>query len=241
MALRNYPRYFMLPPLFANAGNEGVRVVDLSLRGARLEMGVALTVGSSVRLKILTTEGVVDEAVTVLWSQIDDLGFDSGEDRYMAGVEFDRQPEAVGHLLERLLATHNAIPVEDSRSADRYRVSVPLTGVFGILQINVLDLSIRGARISLPYFIRVGTVTPFAFQVDAESGPIEVLGTVAWCIGTPATGFEAGIRIINEEERLRGAIHRLCMRDEARIDLHSLRRKFQSLRQSAREVAAIAS
>jgi len=241
MALRNYPRYFMLPPLYASAGNEGVRVVDLSLMGARLEMGAAMAVGSRVRLKITTTEGVVDETVTVLWSQIDDLGFDSGEDRYMAGVEFDEQPESVGQMIERLLASHNAIPVEDSRSADRYRVSVPMTGILGILQINVLDLSIRGARISLPYFIRVGTITPFAFQVDSESGPIEVLGTVAWCIGTPATGFEAGIRISNEEERLRGAIHRLCMRDEARIDLHSLRRKFQALRQSAREVAAIAS
>src|SRR5881394_1010270 len=133
----------------------------------------------------------------------------------MAGIEFDGQSESVGQLIERLLETHNAIPVEDARSADRYRISVPLTGVFGILQINVLDLSIRGARISLPYFIRVGTVTPFAFQIDAEAGPIEVLGTVAWCIGTASTGFEAGVRIINEEERLRGAIHRLCMRDEA--------------------------
>jgi PilZ domain-containing protein len=240
MALRNYPRYFMLPPLYASAGNEGVRVVDLSLRGARLEMGGPLAVGSRVRLNITTTEGVVDETVTVLWSQCDDLGFDSGEDRYMAGVEFNGQPESVGQLIERLLATHNAVPVEDARGADRYRISVPLTGVFGILQIGVLDLSIRGARISLPYFIRVGTVTPFAFQVDSETGPIEVLGTVVWCIGTPSTGFEAGIRIVKEEERMRGAIHRLCMRDEARIDLHSLRRKFQTLRQSARDFAAVA-
>lgn len=242
MALRKCPRYFMLPPLFASAGEEGVRVIDLSLRGARLEMNGRLEVGSRLRLRIVTTEGIVDETATVLWSQIDEFGFDSGEDRYMAGVEFDGQPDSAGHLIERLLATHNAIPVEDARGTDRYRISVPMTGVFGILQIGVLDLSNRGARISLPYFIRVGTVSPFAFQIDAESGPIEVLGTVAWCIGTPSTGFEAGIRITNEEERLRGAIHRLCMRDEARIDLHSLRRKFEALRQSAREFgAAVAS
>jgi len=201
-------------------------------------MGGPLVVGSRLRLKILTIEGIVDEMVTVLWSQIDDLGFESGEDRYMAGVEFDGTPDSVGKLIERLLATHNAIPVEDARGSDRYRISVPMTGIFGILQIGVLDLSIRGARISLPYFIRVGTVSPFAFQVDSEGGPIEVLGTVAWCIGTPSSGFEAGIKIINEEERLRSAIHRLCMRDEARIDLHSLRRKFHALRQSAREFAA---
>jgi len=36
------------------------------------------------------------------------------------------------------------------------------------------------------------------------------------------------------------AIHQLCMRDEARIDLHSLRRKFEALRQSAHEFAALA-
>jgi hypothetical protein len=235
MALRSYPRYFLIPPLFATAGAESVRIIDLSLKGARLELNAPLRVGSRHRMVIMTTEGVIDEQVTVLWSQVDDLPVGSGPDRYMAGIEFDTQSEPVGQLIERLLASHNALPIEDSRSTDRYRVCVPMTGIFGILQIGVLDLSTRGARISLPYFIRVGTVSPFAFQVDAESGPIEVLGTVAWCIGTAATGFEAGLRIDNEEDRLRTAIHRLCMRDEVRIDLHSLRRKFDALRQTSRE------
>jgi len=31
---------------------------------------------------------------------------------------------------------------------------------------------------------------------------------------------------------MRAAIHRLCMRDEAQIDLHSLRRKFDALREA---------
>src|SRR5439155_4978494 len=130
--------------------------------------------------------------------------------------------------------------IEDLRSADRYRICTPMTGVFGILQIGVQDLSIRGGRISLPYFIRVGTVSPLAFQVDAAGGPVEVLATVVWCLGSSASGFEAGLKIDGEEERLRGAIHRLCMRDEARIDLHSLRRKFDALRQSVHEVSALA-
>src|SRR5262249_49189747 len=154
-----FPRYFLLPPLFASAGTQGVRVVDISLRGARLELNSPLRIGSRLRLHIVTTDSTVEETVTVLWSQVDDLRLDSGEDRYMAGVEFDGNPSSVGRLIDRLLATHNAIPVEDARSADRYRISVPMTGVFGILQINILDLSIRGARISLPYFIRVGTVS----------------------------------------------------------------------------------
>ena len=141
--------------------------------------------------------------------------------------------------VDRLLACHNALPIEENRTADRYRISVAMTAVFGILQIGVQDLSIRGARITLPYFIRVGTVSPFAFQVDEAGGPVEILATVAWCLGSATSGFEAGLRIEGEEERLRAAIHRLCMRDEARIDLHSLRRKFDALRQSAREFAAL--
>ncbi|HMC21874.1 MAG TPA: PilZ domain-containing protein [Thermoanaerobaculia bacterium] len=239
MALRSFPRYFLLPPLAALAGRETVQVIDISLKGARLELHAPLRVGSRIRLLIHTTDGTVDEQVTVLWSQIDDLSVEHGIDRYMAGIEFDTQSEAVGNLIDRLLLCHNAVAIEDVRTSDRYRISVPMTGIFGILQIGVQDLSIRGARISLPYFIRVGTVSPFAFQVDAVGGPVEVLGTVAWCLGTATSGFEAGLRIDGEDERLRSAIHRLCMRDEARIDLHSLRRKFDALRQSAHEFAAL--
>ncbi len=239
MPLRSYPRYFLLPPLAATAGRESAQVLDLSLKGARLELSAPLRVGSRQRLLIETSDGIVDEQTTVLWSQIDDLRI-GGIDRYIAGLEFDNQPTSVGELIERLLACHGAVAIEDARSADRYRINAPMTGIFGILQIGIQDLSIRGARISLPYFIRVGTVSPFAFQVDEGSGPVEVLATVAWCLGTSQDGFEAGLKIDGEEERLRAAIHRLCMRDEARIDLHSLRRKFDALRQSAHEFAALA-
>lgn len=240
MALRTLPRYFLLPPLAASAGREFAQIIDISLKGVRLAVNSPLKVGSHIRLVVETREVVVDEQATVLWSQIDDLSIEHGSDHYLAGLEFDHQPPSVGHLIERLLASHAAIPIEDVRSSDRYRMTVPMTGVFGILQIGIADLSIRGARISSPYFIRVGTVSPFAFQVDSTTGPIEVLARVAWCLGTASAGYEAGLRIDEEEERLRAAIHRLCMRDEARIDLHSLRRKFETLRQSAREYTTLA-
>jgi hypothetical protein len=240
MPLRSIPRYFLIPSLFATAGRESVRVIDLSLRGARLELNEPLPVGSRQRLVIATTGGIVDEQVTVLWSQIDDLSVEHGVDRYVAGLEFEGPAKAVGELIERLLVSHAAVPIEDSRTADRFRISAPLTGVFGMLQAAVVDLSIRGARISLRQFIRVGTVSPFAFQVDTAGGPVEVLATVAWCIGSGKTGFDAGLKIEGEEERMRAAIHRLCMRDEARIDLHSLRRKFEALRESIRDDDAAA-
>jgi hypothetical protein len=46
--------------------------------------------------------------------------------------------------------------------------------------------------------------------------------------------FYAGLDIDGAEEKLRRAIHRLCMRDEARIDIDSLKRKFDSLRLASR-------
>ena len=230
MPLRSVPRYFLIPPLFGSAGRESVRIIDLSLRGARLELNAPLPVGTRQRLVITTAHGVVDEPVTVLWSQIDDLSVDEDADRYVAGVELENPSDAVGELIERLLLSHSAVPIEDARGADRFRLSVPMTGVFSTMQAEVADLSIRGARIILREFVRVGMVSPFAFQVDAATGPVEVMATVVWCLGSLKDGFETGLKIDGEEERMRPAIHRLCMRDEARIDLHSLRRKFEALR-----------
>jgi hypothetical protein len=50
-----------------------------------------------------------------------------------------------------------------------------------------------------------------------------------------------GLQIAGHEDALRLAIHRLCMRNEARIDLHSLRRKFDSMRTAARTIDTLAS
>jgi len=237
MPLRSIPRYFLIPPLFATAGRESVRVIDLSLRGLRVELNSPLPVGSRQRVVIATSDGVVDEEATVLWSQIDDLSLEIGIDRYVAGLEFESNAQSVGELIERLLVSHAAVPIEDARTADRFRLTVPMTGVFGTMQAAVVDLSIRGARVALRHFVKVGTLSPFAFQIDAANGPVEVMASVAWCIGSAKEGYEAGLKIEGEEERMRTAIHRLCMRDEARIDLHSLRRKFEALRAAALELS----
>lgn len=230
MPLRSVPRYFLIPSLEGAIGEKHVHIIDVSLRGARLELNAPLPLGTRQRLLIETPDGRIEVEVTILWSQIDDLALGDGADRYLAGVEFENPDKPVGELIEKLMLTNNAVPIEDSRTADRFRLSVPMTGVFGTLQAEVLDLSIRGARVGIREFVRVGTESPFAFQVDSVGGPVEVMATVAWCLGSLKSGFEAGLKIDLEEERMRPAIHRLCMRDEARIDLHSLRRKFESLR-----------
>jgi len=150
-------------------------------------------------------------------------------------------PREIGELIQNLLEAKVAVPIQDCRNADRYRIAFPLTGSFGSRHASLIDLSINGARLAVRQFLQPGTVDTVAFQVDSETGPIVTDATVAWCIGGPREGFEAGLKIAGQEDVLRLAIHRLCMRNEARIDLHSLRRKFDSLRTAARTVETLAS
>ena len=63
---------------------------------------------------------------------------------------FDEAPASVGALIERLLKAGLAIPIEDARNAERYRITAHLTGSLGsVAPVGIIDLSIRGARIAL--------------------------------------------------------------------------------------------
>jgi PilZ domain-containing protein len=239
-SFRTVPRYFLLPPLHARFGDHTVSVVDLSLKGARIEVPQPLPLGARFQLSIETHRGAIELAATVLWSEIDELSLTEGPDRYLAGMVFDDSSAVIGELIERLLKSNLAIPIEDARSSDRFRITAQLTGTFGeVAPVGVIDLSVRGARIALPQFIRFGTNSPLRFQVDGETGLVDVDATVMWCLGASHEGFEAGLKIDGHEERLRIAIHRLCMRDEARIDLHSLRRRFDAMRALSHQYQAL--
>jgi hypothetical protein len=240
-SFRTVPRYFLLPPLHADFGIHSVSVVDLSLKGARVEIAKPLAHGARFPLIIETKHGAIQLPATVLWCEIDELSLSNGgADRYLSGVVFDESSKEIGELIETLLKVNLALPIEDARSADRYSISSRLTGAFdSFAPVSVLDLSIRGARIALPHFTRVGATGALRFQVDGETGPVEVQGTVMWCIGADKDGFEAGIKIDGCEEQLRIAIHRLCMRDEARIDLHSLRRRFDAMRSLSHQYSSL--
>ena len=223
--LRTVPRYFLLEPLVGEAGGQRARYVDISVKGARIEVERPLIAGSLVNLSVAD----VHVHGTVLWCQIDNLS--AHGDRYLAGLCFEQNP-GVEALLDDLCGREAAMRIVDTRNADRYILSAPITGSFGeVGPISIVDLSIRGARISTSDPLDVGQVGMLRFQVDAETGPIAVDGKVAWSrriAGLP--GHHAGLAIENEEEQLRAAIHVLCVRDEARIDLFTLRRKFESLR-----------
>ncbi len=243
-SFRTVPRYFLLPPLHARYSDQPASIVDLSLKGARIEIANPLPLGARFQMVIETHRGSINIAASVLWCEIDDLSISESPDRYLAGLVFDGVDDAsleIGDLLERLLKSNLAIPIEDARSADRFRISARLTGSFGaVAPVGIIDLSIRGARIALPQFVPFGSTAPLRFQVDGETGPVDIDATVMWCLGAEKEGFEAGLKIDAQEERMRIAIHRLCMRDEARIDLNSLRRRFDSMRSLSHQYTALA-
>jgi hypothetical protein len=210
-------------------------IVDLSTKGARVQMVHPLEPGKSYYL-IVSSDITVE--VTALWSELDSLRMDMVHDTYLSGLAFSRPSRVVGELLDELVGRGTAIRIEDYRSYDRYRLTAPITGSFGATApVSLLDVSLRGARIAAPKSIGVGSGDTLRFQVDGENGPIDVHARVAWAKPGQNGEYEAGLSIIGQDERMRAAIQSLCIRGEARIDLDSLRRKFDGLRAVASQRA----
>jgi hypothetical protein len=231
---RSVVRYFLTQPVGGTADGKPVMLVDLSLKGARLEASQPIAPGSGIRLCIKSPYGAIDTDATILWSSIDQLHFDGRDDRYLAGVLFTQREPAAESMIASLLAAEAAVVIEDFRSEDRYTITAPLTGTFADLApVSIVDLSMHGARIQVRTRVAAGTGGSLRFQVDEETGPIDVFASSAWCApGDNGNGFVVGLRVEGSEDALRRGIHRLCTRSEARIDTLSLRRKFDAMRKS---------
>lgn len=227
-------RYFLIQPLAATADGKPVSIVDVSVKGARLELAGAVHQGGMIHLTFSTSFGSIDADATVLWCQIDELRLDGSDDRYLAGVVFTEQHPAMESIIEQLMASDLAVLIEDFRSEDRYTITAPLTGSFGeAAPVSIIDLSMHGARIRVRSKLQTGAGAALRFQVDEPTGPIDVFARTMWCGPAPdGIGFTAGLRIESNDGQLRPAIHRLCMRGEARIDTLSLRRKFDAMRRT---------
>jgi hypothetical protein len=210
-----------------------VSIVDLSEKGARLELSGAINPGAAIDVQIDTAYGTIDIEATLLWCQIDDLRLDGGQDRYLAGLVFRESQPAIEWLIADLVSMGAAVPIEDLRSEDRYAILAPLTGGFGDLApVSIVELSLHGARVHLRSKLVTGAGGPLHFQVDEQNGPTDAFARVTWCAPSrDQGGFVAGLKIEGAESHLRSAIHRLCLRGEARIDALSLRRKFDAMRQ----------
>jgi len=227
---RTTPRYFIMSALPATLGDVEVNVVDLSVRGARLQLTQPFAIGATLLFVLRTESATVSSRVTVSWCRMAALALDEAEcDRYLCGIMFDEEQSAVMKIVEGLLAREMAMRIEDARATERYEITTPLTGSFGMQSpVRILDLSIRGARIASDRPVPVGTAAALRFRVERKH--IDVHAEMVWC--KPAerrNGFECGLRVQGEEALLRQVIAQLCTHNQARIDLHSLRRKFDPL------------
>jgi len=227
---RTAPRYFIMSALPSTLGEAEANVVDLSIRGARLQVMQPFAIGAVLQFTLRTDSATVSTRATVSWCRMAALALDDVEcDRYLCGVMFDEEQPAVMKIVEELLSREQAMRIEDARATERYEITMQLTGSFGMQSpIRILDLSIRGARIISDRPVPVGTAAALRFRVDRKH--IDVHAEMVWC--KPAerrSGFECGLRIQGEEALLRQVIAQLCTHNQARIDLHSLRRKFDPM------------
>ena len=243
--LRTIPRYFLPNGVAAMLADSSASVVDLSLKGARLQVNRQLPLGERLGFVLSSGGSTIRTNVTVLWCQMAALALDQNEsDVYLAGVVFDHALTEVGSILDRLIATDAAMLIQDARTTERYNVMSPLNASFGDRDFDaqVLDLSTRGARVSMQHSVRVGAHGSLRFSF--EEGPvIDLASTVIWCRKSERNDcYEIGLTIPGEEARLGAVIAKLCMNKNAKVDLNSLRRKFDPLRSMPRSgLVALAS
>lgn len=227
--LRRHPRYFLPSGIPAIVHEARANIVDLSMKGARVQVTQPLALGAKVPFALMANGSTIRTEATVLWCQMVALALDEDEsDVYLAGVVFPDELATVGAVLDKMIAADEAIAIQDSRSTERYAITIPLYASFGdrLTEVRLLDLSIRGARVGAKAALRVGTETSLRFRLDP--GPsVDVVAKVVWCRPSDRKlGFEVGLSINGEEALLRAVIAQMCMRKQARVDMHSLRRKF---------------
>jgi hypothetical protein len=237
---RTVPRYFLKSALPASLGEAAANIVDLSVRGVRLQVTQPFPIGSTVLFALHTSSGTVSAQATVSWCRMAALSLNDEEsDRYLCGLQFKEELPAVNHFIDELMAEKMAVRIEDARSTERYSITAQITGSFGVHSpVRILDLSIRGARIASDRLVPPGTSGTLRFRLDRKN--IDFPAEMVWCRPSDRRGgFEAGLKIEGEETLLRQLIAQLCTRNQARVDLHSLRRKFDPMRETPAGLLAL--
>lgn len=226
---RTERRYFVITPLAAQIGGVNADVVDISTRGARLQVTQKVEVGKPLTFSLRTGEGAVETSAAAVWCQVAALALHDEElDRYFCGITFDRSVGLIRHVIDDLVATKTAIPIEESRTDERYRVIAPLTASFAEHgDLRVLDLSIRGARLSTPTLLAPGSSGRLRFSINGNDTHVWLPATIMWARAAQRKGrFEAGLRIADAEDWLKTVIDELALRDGVTIETDSLQRKF---------------
>lgn len=227
--LRSERRYFVITPLPAEIGGVNADVVDLSAKGARLQVTQRIDLGQPMSFMLKTKDAAVETSASAIWCEVAAFALHDEElDRYLCGITFDHSVSLIRHIITDLIESHSAIPIEENRVSDRYRVIAPLTASFDENSgIRVLDLSIRGARLSTPTLLRPGTEGKLRFAINGNDTHVWLPATVMWSRSAQRKGrFEAGLRIADAEDWLKTVIDELALRDGVAIETDSLQRKF---------------
>lgn len=228
---RTVPRFFIMTALPATFGGAEVNVVDLSVRGARVQATQPFAIGAVLPFLLQSGRSVLTANASVSWCRMAALSLDDLEaDRYLLGLNFDAEVSEAKEIIDDLLARELVMRIEDARASERYMITSLLTGSFGIYSpARLLDLSIHGARIGTDRQVMPETTAPLRFRIEKKN--LDLNAAMVWC--RPAErrgGFETGLRIDGEEPLLRQVIAHLCTNNQARIDLNSLRRKFDPMK-----------
>ena len=237
--LRKYPRYFLPSGLSASFGGDDAHVVDLSVTGARLQVRKPLAVGATVAFAVKASGGMICVTSSVRWCQIAALSLDeNSSDVFLAGIAFDGVVAPIGGLLSQLIARGDAIAMIEGRKTDRYYITTPLHGTYGTSPaVRIIDLSVRGARISSAGPIEAGTRSSLRFQLSTGT-TVSVRATVVWCsLSEFNDGYDIGLSIEGEEALMRAVIAQLSMQKAARVASSSLQRKFDPLQSRQRQGA----
>ena len=227
--VRTEPRYFVVTPLAAEINGVNADVVDLSTRGARLQVTHRLAIGNIVPFTLRSGAVTITTSASVVWCDVAAFALDDEEsDRYFCGVAFVEAISMIAYLIGDLVRTGAIVPIEDSRMTDRYRVIAPLTASFADMPaLRVLDLSIRGARVLTPSVLQPGSSGRLRFAISGRDTQVWLPAAVMWSRQAQRKGrWEAGLRISDAEEWLRIVIDELVLRDGVVKETDSLRRKF---------------
>ncbi|HEX9161576.1 MAG TPA: PilZ domain-containing protein, partial [Thermoanaerobaculia bacterium] len=98
--LRSEARYFVVTPLAAEIDGVNADVVDISTRGARLQVTQPVGIGRLVPFTLRAENSGVVTTASVIWCEMAALSLHDDElDRYFCGVTFEQSLAAIRELI----------------------------------------------------------------------------------------------------------------------------------------------
>lgn len=236
--LRTAERFLLAPPLAATFDSAPVALCDISAKGARFRHGTPIDTGTKSVLRLAVDESLPPQSLeaVIVWSHRQDNG------EYVSGVSTYASPELMQSLLAQLRISNRTHRIEELRSTDRFYLTPSLTGRYNGRDVQIEDISARGARIVSPVEPLRGMSAVLHFTVPQSEIDVSVEGEVVWTAvkavtARTTTSYRAGLSTGEKSGLLRLAIGRLCELGQASMDTQSLRLKLKIMRARARQMA----